>query len=267
MSYTVKLELFEGPLDLLLHLIKKNEMSITDIPIATITDQYLAYMELLEEMNLDVAGEFLVMAATLMYIKSRLLLPEPESPEDEEDEDPRAELVQQLLEYQRFRDAAFELGRREVLTRDVFARPPGEPPADVVGEVTYRDVSLGELLDALRAVLRRLAVRTVHEVQPEGLSIRDCITPILAQLRESAEKQVRFEALFPEDCTRHRLIVTFLALLELMRLGVVRARQESRFGEIVITLAAATIEAAEALARSLYEGDADDVAVSRGAGG
>jgi segregation and condensation protein A len=207
------------------------------------------------------------MAATLMFIKSRLLLPEPEAEDGEEEEDPRAELVQQLLEYQRFREAAFDLGRREVLTRDVFARPPGEAPPEAAGEVTFRDVSLGELLDALRAVLRRLATRAAHEVQPAGLSIRDCIGPILAQLRASADRRVRFDALFPDDCTRHRLIVTFLALLELMRLGVVRARQESRFGEIDIILAAPTIEAAEELARSVYEhGEAEAAVVPEPAG-
>src|SRR5262250_986169 len=153
----VKLEVFEGPLDLLLHLIKKNEVQITDIPIATITDQYLALLEELPELNLDGAGEYLVMAATLTYIKSRMLLPTP--PDDEEAaEDPRAELVQQLVEYQRFREVAVALGERSVLNRDVFAGggeapepgPPGEEPLAV------RDASLGDLLDALRDVLRRL---------------------------------------------------------------------------------------------------------------
>ena len=154
----VKLEVFEGPLDLLLHLIKKNEVQITDIPIATITDQYLAVLEDLPELNLDGAGEYLVMAATLTYIKSRMLLPPDPDEEGEAEEDPRAELVQQLLEYQRYREAAADLASRRLLERDVFAArgepDPGEDPADPRPRV--RDASLADLLDALRDVLSRL---------------------------------------------------------------------------------------------------------------
>jgi segregation and condensation protein A len=251
MAYRVKLDLFEGPLDLLLHLIKKNEVDITDIPIAVITDQYLAYLGLLEDLNLDVAGEFLVMAATLMNIKSRCLLPEPESEGGEDEEgDPRAELVERLREYQRFREAGLELSRRAVLTRDVFARPKGGQPDDPAHTVVreLRDVSLGVLLDALRDVMRRIRVAPVHEVLPEGLTIRDCVGPILNRLR--ATGRASFDRLFPEGATRHRVIVTFLALLELMRVGAVRAYQEEDFEEVIVVLALPSVEAAEEVMRS-----------------
>ena len=249
MPYRVRLDLFEGPLDLLLHLIKKNEVDITDIPIAVITDQYLAYLDMLQEMNLDVAGEFLVMAATLMNIKSRCLLPESESEagDEEEEGDPRAELVRRLRDYQRFREAGLELGRRTILARDVFPRPRGGLPDDLTqkGALELRDVSLGVLLDAFREIMRRTLVPHVHEVMPEGLTIRDCVGPILSRLR--ATRRAGFETLFPEGASRHRVIVTFLALLELMRLGVVRAYQEEEFAEVTVVLAAPSVEAAEEL--------------------
>ena len=258
MTYRVKLDLFEGPLDLLLHLVKKNEMDIANIPIAIITDQYLEYMVLLEELNLDVAGEFLVMAATLMYINSRHLLPEPEGAEDEDEAgDPRAELIERLQEYQRFRDAALQLEQRDLLSREVFARPRDldvpEEDADEEAPVEFRDVSLGGLLEAFRKVLRRAVAPPAHEVVSEGLAIQDCMAPILECLRPSG--RTTFEALFPEDSTRHRIIVTFLALLELMRLGVVSVHQPTHFGELVIALAASSVEVAAELVRA---GEFDD---------
>src|SRR5262249_61691909 len=154
---TVSLPIFEGPLDLLLHLIKRNEVQITDIPIATITDQYLAMLEDLPELNLDGAGEYLVMAATLTYIKRRRLLPPDADEEGEGEEDPRAELVQQLLEYQRYREAAADLGSRRLLDRDVFAaHGEPEPGADADDpRPRVRDASLADLLDALRGGLSR----------------------------------------------------------------------------------------------------------------
>jgi segregation and condensation protein A len=254
MSYRVKLELFEGPLDLLLHLVKKNEVDIADIPIATITDQYLAYLGVLEEMNLDIAGEFLVMAATLLQIKSRCLLPEPEVDlADDEQGDPRAELAERLREYQRFREAAFQFGQRPVLTRDVYARPRGVPPDELDHEAPseIRDASLGALLDAFRQVLKRAASPPVHEVTAERLTVRDCIDAILERLRDTG--RASFESLFPEGATRHRIIVTFLALLELMRLGGVRAHQETGFGELLIALATPSVQAAQALVRSFWD--------------
>src|SRR5262245_31354168 len=164
--YRVQLDVFEGPLDLLLHLIKKNEVEIVDIPIAIITEQYLAYLEVMHELSLDVAGEFLVMAATLTLIKSRMLLP-PSEDEDEEEPDPRAALVQQLLEYQRYREAALALSERPLLNRDVFVREPLAESSESAGasdQAAPLQVSVWELLEAFRAVLKRARPEAVHEV-------------------------------------------------------------------------------------------------------
>ena len=236
---TVKLDVFEGPLDLLLHLIKKNEVQITDIPIATITDQYLALLEELPELNLDGAGEYLVMAATLTYIKSRMLLPADPDDEGEAEDDPRAELVQQLLEYQRYREAAADLGERRVLDRDVFAAPgraradrrPGRPECPRV-----RDASLADLLDALRDVLSRLTpAGRPTRIVPPGLSVAECVERILA--RFALGTRVEFAEVFSPEAGRGEVIVTFLALLELIRLKVIRAVQHDRFGPIQLELA------------------------------
>jgi segregation and condensation protein A len=230
-STQVQLEIFEGPLDLLLHLIKKNEVSISDIPIATITEQYLATLELMQSLNLDVAGEFLVMAATLVHIKSRMLLPSGDDEEEEEEgADPRAELVRRLLEYQRFKDAADELERREMLTRDVFARPA--VPVERTEPVAFREVSVFELLTALRRVLERLPKDVVHEVTLEKITVREKMTMLLDILR--TQGQVLFEALFSELKTRMEVVVVFLAMLELVKARAIRIFQEQATGPILI---------------------------------
>jgi segregation and condensation protein A len=248
---TVRLPIFEGPLDLLLHLIKKNEVQVTDIPIAAITDQYLAMLEELPELNLDGAGEYLVMAATLTYIKSRMLLPAPAA-DDEPEEDPRAELVQRLIEYQRYREVAVALGDRNVLARDVFAGG-GEPPEPgAAGEgPPVRDASLADLLDALRDVLGRMRPPRAHEVAREPISIRACVAHILAQF--ALAPRIEFASLFAAESHRAEIIGTFLALLELIRLRVVRARQAERFGAIALELAVDTLEEATLRVRDLGE--------------
>jgi segregation and condensation protein A len=241
-STKVQLEIFEGPLDLLLHLIKKNEVSITDIPIATITEQYLATLELMQTLNLDVAGEFLVMAATLIHIKSRMLLPVgDDEPEEEEDADPRADLVRRLLEYQRYKEAAAELEQREVLTRDVFVRAPA--PVEEAGPREFREVSVFELLGALKRVIDRLPKDIVHEVLLERITVREKMTMLLDRLR--GESRLVFEALFSEVKSRLEVIVTFLAMLELVKVRAIRIFQEEAGGEIVIEAAAGMDEAAE----------------------
>lgn len=229
-----RLDIFEGPLDLLLHLIKKNEVDIYDIPIATITNQYLEVLEFLDQLNLDLAGEYLVMAATLMQIKSRMLLPPAEGEDDEED-DPRRELVQQLEEYQRFREAAAHLGDRDILHRDVFSRAPQAPEAGVAVLPPLRELSLADLLDALREVLRRLPEEHVQEIVGERISIADRIPVILDRLRQG---DVEFRSLFDGEVSRREIVTTFLALLELVRMRAVRALQTERFGPIVLSLAA-----------------------------
>jgi segregation and condensation protein A len=248
---TIKLDVFEGPLDLLLHLIKRNEVQIADIPIATITDQYLAMLEELPELNLDGAGEYLVMAATLTYIKSRMLLPAAPDGEEDAEEDPRAALVQQLLEYQRYREAAAGLSSRAVLERDVFA-PAGEPsPAGVSdeGRPLVRDASLGDLLDALRSVLGRIRTPPPHAIFKPGLSVSECVHRILS--RFSLDRELRFDELFSEESDRTEVIVTFLALLELIRLKVVRAVQSDRFGPIDLGLAVTDLGEAAAMVQDV----------------
>jgi len=238
--YRVRLPVFEGPLDLLLHLIKKNEVEIVAIPVATITEQYLAYLELMRELNLDIAGEFLVMAATLTLIKSRLLLPAAEE-DDEQEPDPRADLVRQLLEYQRYREAALDLSERPLLHRDVFVREP-VMDADAAGvplDLPQLKVTAWELLDAFRAVLKRARPEVVHEVVTERISLRDRVRTLLQAL--SVARSLEFDSLFDEDASRFEIIVTFLALLELMKMGAARATQQQRLGGIVIELAVSDV--------------------------
>jgi segregation and condensation protein A len=246
MSTNVQLEIFEGPLDLLLHLIKKNEVSITDIPIAAITEQYLATLELMESFNLDIAGEFLVMAATLIHIKSRMLLPAGDGEAEDDEEagaDPRAELARRLLEYQRFKEAAAELEQRDLLTRDVFTRaatPPQapDPPA-------FRELSVLELLAALRRVLERLPKDIYHEVMLEKITVREKMTLLLERLR--AGGRIVFESLFSDARTRMEVVVTFLAMLELVKMRAIRIFQEIAHGPIMIEAAVDAEQAAAAM--------------------
>jgi segregation and condensation protein A len=236
------LEIFEGPLDLLLHLIKKNELSITDIPIAAITEQYLATVELMQTLNLDLAGEYLVMAATLIHIKSRMLLPAgDDEPDEDEGIDPRAELVRRLLEYQRYKDAAAELEQREVLTRDVFARVSA--PLEEAGPREFREVSVFELLGALKRVIDRLPKDDIHEVTLEKITVREKMTLLLDRLR--GESRVIFESLFADAKNRIEIVVMFLAMLELVKVRAIRIYQDDMAGPIVIEAAAGMDEAAE----------------------
>jgi segregation and condensation protein A len=254
-STNFQLEIFEGPLDLLLHLIKKNEVNITDIPIAAITEQYLATLELMQTLNLDVAGEFLVMAATLIHIKSRMLLPESDAETDEEEEggDAREELMRRLLEYQRFKEAAGELGQRDVLTRDVFVRAaaPTEKPAPTA----FRELSVFELLTALRRVLERLPKDEFHEVTLEKITVREKMTLVLERLR--VDGQVMFESLFTGAGTRMAVIVTFLAMLELVKIRAIRIFQDRLDGPIIIEAAVGVEQAAEVIAKEAIEEDQD----------
>lgn len=232
-AYPVRLQHFEGPLDLLIHLIKRNEVNIYDIPIALITDQYLAYLTLMQELNLDLAGEFLVMAATLIHIKSRLLIPRP-TPDvegDADDEDPRQALVRRLIEHQRFKAAAELLHERETLRSAQFPRPDASV-ADVVGEPQEPEleVDLFSLLAAFRAVLYRARSRPKMVLPPEQLSIEARIEQLLERLSET--EAVGFEELFADANSRQDLIVTFLAMLEMIRLKLIRVFQSGSFGPI-----------------------------------
>ena len=231
MTYAIKIEHFEGPLDLLLHLIRQNEMDIYDIPMAEITEQYLATLDAMQSLNLDVAGEFLLMAATLMHIKSRLLLPVPQEEEVEEDEeDPRAELVRRLLEYQKYKEAAATLDAFPLLGRDVFVRPGPAPELSAGEEAGLEAVGLYELVEALRNLLRERPQESFHEVDFEQLSVTDRINGILALLE--GRESIGFEELFPEPPARAQVVVTFLATLELVKLRLLRLLQTSRYGQI-----------------------------------
>lgn len=228
--YQIKLDRFEGPLDLLLHLIKKEEIDIYDIPIAHITLQYLSYIEMMQMLDLDVAGEFLVMAATLMRIKARMLL--PASPvEEEEEEDPREELVRRLLEYKKFKEVAESLRGREDDRRLVFERGFSEIVFEN-GEVELEETTLFDLLDTLRQALARVVEAPVHEIEAEGLDVILKIEEISELLREKGK--VLFSELLEGTNTRLQIIGTFISILELMRLGRAGAVQRKVFGEIWI---------------------------------
>ena len=227
----VKLERFEGPLDLLLHLIKRDEIDIYDIPIAHITQQYLAYIELMRSLDLDVAGEFLVMAATLMRIKAKMLLPLPASGEEEEEGDPREELVQRLVEYRQFKEAAGTLKLREEERRMLYERGlvPGE---DEAGPLPLAPATLFDLLDALNRVLARAPETTVYEVRREAYDVDDKLVMITRLVEEHGS--VQFGDLLLQCQDRMEMVVTFIALLELIKVGQVSVIQDQNFGDISI---------------------------------
>jgi segregation and condensation protein A len=229
----VRLAQFEGPLDLLLYLIKKNEVSIYDIPIALVTAQYLETIGLMQELNLDVAGEFLVMAATLIHIKSKMLLPRPETAAgvDGDEEDPRDALVRRLLEHQKFKAAAELLHEREQVRSAQWGRPDGRI-ATIAGD-DYEpelEVDLFSLLTAFQAVVQRAKLRPKVVLPPEQLPLEVRIDQLLARLSET--EACGFEELFADVADRAGLIVTFLALLEMIRLKLVRVFQSGSFGPI-----------------------------------
>jgi segregation and condensation protein A len=231
--YTVRLEMFEGPLDLLLHLIHKNELDITNIPIALITEQYLEYLKLMKVLNLDMAGEYLLMASTLLYIKSKMLLPASSEEGEEEGEDPRAELVRRLLEYQKYKEAAAELEKRPMLDRDVFLRSTPMEVEDV-GEEERVEVSLFELIEAFRKILERVKTEEFHEVVLDRLSVEEKVQEILSLLQRE-KRSMAFHLLFPEQASRRVIIITFLAILELVKMKLVRIFQLAPFETIRIS--------------------------------
>ena len=233
-TYQVQLDSFTGPLDLLLHLIRKQQVNIYDIPVALIAQQYMDYLNLMKTLNLSFAGEFLVMAATLLQIKSRMLLPKDESVDQEEGElgDPREELVRQLMEYEQFKEAAGRLSNHEKVWRDAFARDLMVEEPKPSEEFPVEDLSLFDLLNALQGVLDRTAAQPFIEVEPDALSVQDRINTILDQLE--TRQALTFEALFEGVLSRGLVIVTFLALLELVRMNLVRLYQGDLFGPIRI---------------------------------
>ncbi len=231
--YPVRLEVFEGPLDLLLHLIRKHEIDIYDIPISLVTRQYLEYLELMEEMQLDIAGEFLVMAATLIHIKSRTLLPRPAPEQEDPEEDPREALVRRLVEHQRFKAAAELLHERETVRSAQWGRPD-ERIATLAGEgldaEPELEVDLFSLMTAFRAVVERAKQRPKVVLPMEQMSIEQRIEQLLEQLSET--EAAGFEDLFDDAAVRSDLILTFLALLEMIRMKIIRVFQSGVGGPI-----------------------------------
>jgi len=232
MDYEVRLEIFEGPLDLLLHLIHKNEVDIFDIPIATITDQYLEYLDMMKALNIDIAGDFLLMASTLIHIKSRMLLPDLKH--DDEDEDPRIEITRPLLEYMRFKDVAEDFLDREVLGRDVFARRvPSYFTDQIEGEDTELDVNLFQLIDAFKRIVDQMLPGVRLRVELDKWSVKEKTETIMALLKEKGS--MFFNELFTENGTVSEFIVTFLALLELVHMGLIKVFQPTNESDIRLT--------------------------------
>lgn len=228
-----RLPTYEGPLDLLLELIRKHEVDIFDIPIAMVTEEFLAYMEAMQVLDLGLGGEWLEMAAMLVYIKSKMLLPKEEEPDDEEGPDPREELVRRLLEYQKYKAAADALDERPVLSRDVFTHAPRQADFhEMLGPPPIRDASISDLVKALKRVVDKSKDEGtwVYEVNSQKLTLRSVILHVAEALADSP--RVDFEELFEGvDVSRHRIITTFLALLEMTRLKMVKLFQSRLKGD------------------------------------
>lgn len=235
MSYHVSLENFEGPLDLLLFLVRKNELDIQNIPIVSITGQYMEYIDMMQALNLDIAGDFLVMASTLMYLKSRALLPKTDDGEEQQEEDAALEeLKRQLLEYQQFKDAAERLKEQNILEKDVFARSLFAEPAAVDDDAALSEVSMFDLIRAFKAMLERTdGDESEYDVSREQISVKDKIVELLQRLEE-CRSGVDFKTLFPATPTRQQIIATFLAMLELIKMQAIRIYQNSNFSAIYL---------------------------------
>ncbi|PYK03728.1 MAG: chromosome segregation protein ScpA [Verrucomicrobia bacterium] len=238
-DYKVKLEVFEGPLDLLLYLIKRDEIDIYDISIERITRQYLEYLQAFKELKIDIAGEFVVMAANLIYLKSRSLLPLDQQPpeEDAEEDDPRWDLIRQLIEYKKFKEAAAQLHDRALEQERIFTRDGGSA-AISAAPLPLHEVGIFQLIHAFQEVIKRVeAQEDLQEIFGERFSVSDKIEKILERVGDGAP--VRFSELFGQIVSRVEIVVTFLALLELIRLNQVRAMQRKMFDEIEIAPIAA----------------------------
>ncbi len=233
MSYKVKLEIFEGPLDLLLYLIKKDDINIYDIPIAKITAEYLDYLEVMKMLDLDIAGDFILMAATLMHIKSKMLLPPtPGELEDLEEEDPRNELVRRLLEYKKFKEAAMQLGEKEAKQREFFKRIVTEEPIIDDGENPFFEVSVFDLITAFTKILKDIPKDTFYKVIKDEFTVSEKMHDILHLVVN--KELVLFTDLFKNAKNKFEIVTIFLAILELTRLKEIVFKQSEIFGEIEI---------------------------------
>lgn len=251
MSCEISIDKFEGPLDLLLHLIRKEEMDIYEIEIVQITKQYLDFIDAMQSLNLDIAGEYLVMAATLLHIKSRMLLPVHEEELVEEEEvDPRAELIRRLLEYQRYKDAALTFAALPQLERDIFLAAPVAEDGGEEESLELEPVGLYALVEAFRDLLKKAPKDFVHEVTAEHLSVTERIQTILNKLQE--RPQLPFSELLPASLVRSEVVVMFLAMLELVKMNLVKIYQNSRCAEIWLAPAVAADDAAVAVSEDSF---------------
>jgi segregation and condensation protein A len=239
-DYQIELPDFEGPLDLLLHLVKRHELDIFAIPIAFITEKYLEYLDLMQSLNLDVAGEFVLMAATLAHIKSRELLPQLETEKQEEEEledgpDPKEELIRRLLEYQKYKQAAEHLAEKPALGRQIFRRGVAIDPVDPM-EMPLAECSIFALIAAFADVMKRTNVHVVHDVVVDRISISDRINHIVDLL--AIHEKIKFVECFTLEGSaaqiRHEIVVTFLSILEMAKLQMVRLLQDTENGEIYL---------------------------------
>lgn len=228
--YKVELDVFEGPLDLLLYLIKQDEVDIYDIPIERITNQYMQYLDVMKMLDLNIAGEFIVMAATLMMIKSRMLLPVEERPEMEDEEDPRWDLVRQLVEYKKFKDAASHLGDLEARQENMFARTGEGIQLGPEPDIALEDVSIFDLISAFNEALKKAPREELREIFAEKFTVADKIDVIVTKMR--TEGRASLSQLLAGMTHRFEMVCTFLAILELIRLKQVRAKQSDHFGDI-----------------------------------
>lgn len=235
-DYKVDLEVFEGPLDLLLYLIRKDEVDIYDIPIESITNQYMEYLSVMRMLDLNIAGEFIVMAATLMMIKSRMLLPieDQSTEEEEEEEDPRWDLVRQLVEYKKYKDIAGQLQEREFYQEHVFGYGGTNTGAKDVEDpgISLQDVSLFDLISAFQDILKKAPPEQLGEIADDRYTVADQIDIVLKTVRSGGH--VRFSQIFGHMASRNEIICTFLAMLELLRLRQISAVQDDHFGDILI---------------------------------
>ena len=234
--YTVTLGIFEGPLDLLLHLIREQKINIYDIPIARITEQYLAYLRLMEEIDLEIAGEWLVMAATLLEIKSRMLLPQEPTVEDQDEEDdidPRRELVERLIEYEKFKNAAEHFREREEERAKIFVRASADLDWELKPTLSLENITAADLLAVLQRILADVGEEEVTTVQRRKVTVRMRMREIWQRLIERSGR-LTFHELFDNDTTRLEVVITFLALLELIVARRARAEQQHTFGPITI---------------------------------
>jgi len=237
-GYPVKIELFEGPLDLLIHLVRREDLEVSEVNIAHITEGFLAYLKTMQQISIHVAADFVVMAATLLLLKSRSLLPREETVEDDEDEleDPAIDLARRLAEYRTFKDAAEILQSAQEARKQIYLRPLMDDDELGAGVVPLDDVSVFDMIAAMQDMLSRAREAPPHTIHRDAISVGDRIEQIIRRLEISDGESAYFDELCPDECTRVFIVVTFLAVLELIRRGRLRVRQQEGIGRIEVHL-------------------------------